>query len=381
MQKIYVIGENTVEKKLVEEQLRKNKILISKRRYNTSSKTKIKMHFQEVIAKNADQEFVKEYMADYSEIRLLDTTILIFSYYSLKSVVENLFKKNCTVQEIERKVDRWIFVGNIFVRLAKFNPKNVLFLDLSQVEENRVGFFEELESTLKLNFDNAFKLNYSEPDRQNNLSKKTKIKGEYSESELMAIQKYFYLNFSKIDLLLKEMKGFVEFDSQSEEFEQFLSKTLFDLVVNTKSHEGDIALNQLLNTQIKLENTLAENKKLTTIIENQKNKNKASEVGARQKVLDSLEYRVGQYLLINSKDVYGLLKIVKGLGALKESNFSRLNMEGLNNYKDVKEAEKVMRHLSFRLGKVVLNCESPLDYVAIPWSMLSEYKAFKNNKK
>ncbi len=309
MQKIYVIGENTVEKKLVEEQLRKNKILISKRRYNTSSKTKIKMHFQEVIAKNADQEFVKEYMADYSEIRLLDTTILIFSYYSLKSVVENLFKKNCTVQEIESKVDRWIFVGNIFVRLAKFNPKNVLFLDLSQVEENRVGFFEELESTLKLNFDNAFKLNYSEPDRQNNLSKKTKIKGEYSESELMAIQKYFYLNFSKIDLLLKEMKGFVEFDSQSEEFEQFLSKTLFDLVVNTKSHEGDIAR------------------------------------------------------------------------ALKESNFSRLNMEGLNNYKDVKEAEKVMRHLSFRLGKVVLNCESPLDYVAIPWSMLSEYKAFKNNKK
>ncbi len=151
--------------------------------------------------------------------------------------------------------------------------------------------------------------------------------------------------------------------------------------MNTKSHEGDIALNQLLNTQIKLENTLAENKKLTTIIENQKNKNKASEVGARQKVLDSLEYRVGQYLLINSKDVYGLLKIVKGLGALKESNFSRLNMEGLNNYKDVKEAEKVMRHLSFRLGKVVLNCESPLDYVAIPWSMLSEYKAFKNNKK
>ena len=125
MQKIYVIGENTVEKKLVEEQLRKNKILISKRRYNTSSKTKIKMHFQEVIAKNADQEFVKEYMADYSEIRLLDTTILIFSYYSLKSVVENLFKKNCTVQEIESKVDRWIFVGNIFVRLAKFNPKNV----------------------------------------------------------------------------------------------------------------------------------------------------------------------------------------------------------------------------------------------------------------
>lgn len=121
--------------------------------------------------------------------------------------------------------------------------------------------------------------------------------------------------------------------------------------------ENDILLKQLHFLQEKIEKMYAEN----YLAKNQKK----TLYGAGERVKSSLSYRVGNTLVKRSKSIVGILLLPSAL--LKEVRVYRLenekmafkNMPPLEDYSDYALALKAKKHLSYRVGEVIVgNCSS-----------------------
>jgi myosin heavy subunit len=158
-------------------------------------------------------------------------------------------------------------------------------------------------------------------------------------------------------------------------------KNLDEKVRSSESEKKDhLQNNKLLLTQL---HTVQEELEIQYI----KN-TKPKLYGAADQVKAQLSYRLGAAMIENSKSTMGFLKTPFTLRAeIKKFRLERSKTKGqklpsLDKYSDADEAEKIKKHLSYRLGQAMLkNKKTPLGWVKLPFALKrahAEYKIGRN---
>lgn len=106
--------------------------------------------------------------------------------------------------------------------------------------------------------------------------------------------------------------------------------------------------------------------------------------GAADHVKKLLAYRLGAIALHHSTSIYSWFRLPGALlaeaGKAKGGdNWNDKSAELiLCHFADAEEGRRVMRHLSYRIGKLLLDCyRNPLRVIWLPWSIPNELREFK----
>lgn len=150
---------------------------------------------------------------------------------------------------------------------------------------------------------------------------------------------------------------------------------------NNAKQENDLLISQLHQVQEELERYYLENQKLKA--EKTKEPPKPVYYGAADRVKEDLPYRLGATMVSHSKSAKDLA--VLPLALAKEyrefnKNKSSDELPAIEEYQDAQEAEKVKKHLSYRLGKTLVEgFKSPKSAIDLPVKLGREIAGF--NKK
>lgn len=153
-----------------------------------------------------------------------------------------------------------------------------------------------------------------------------------------------------------------------------------DLLSSQIMQENDLLIKQLYKAQEELESYYIENQKLKS---QNYEPSKPLYYGAVDRVKEDLPYRLGATMVNHSKSAKALAKLP--LALTKEYlHFKRNNPTGLpalEEYQDFQEVEKVKRHLSYRLGEALVDgLKSPKKILELPSKMGKEILDFKSQK-
>lgn len=145
--------------------------------------------------------------------------------------------------------------------------------------------------------------------------------------------------------------------------------------------ENDLLISQLHQVQEELERYYLENQKLKS--EQNKEPPKPVYYGAADRVKEDLPYRLGATMVSHSKSAKDLAVLPLALAKeYREFNKNKPNDElpAIEEYQDAQEAEKVKKHLSYRLGKTLVDSlKSPKSAIDLPVKLGREIAGF--NKK
>ncbi|WP_020203676.1 hypothetical protein [Cupriavidus sp. WS] len=108
--------------------------------------------------------------------------------------------------------------------------------------------------------------------------------------------------------------------------------------------------------------------------------------GAADRIKHGLTYRLGTTMILRSRSIGGWITMPWAL--LRETRQFRAEAAKhaqlgvpLHEYRDVHEAERAMRHLSYRLGaKLLAGLGSPLGWLKLPMALRREVKAFRQER-
>ncbi|WP_354675180.1 coiled-coil domain-containing protein [Cupriavidus alkaliphilus] len=191
----------------------------------------------------------------------------------------------------------------------------------------------------------------------------------------------------------------VEFSNQSKKLESLLAS---EKLANERAHaaeervqrqqdlvqENEILLTQLHHVQKELERYHLENRSLAlkTQASGQGSGNSVY-YGAVDRVKKHLSYRLGATMIDCSRSFRGWLCMPWALLCetrqfrAEISSVDRQKRPPLSEYGDADEAERVKRHLSYRLGvKLLANARSPIGWLKLPFLLRREVIAFKLEK-
>lgn len=157
------------------------------------------------------------------------------------------------------------------------------------------------------------------------------------------------------------------------------------------ANENDLLLKQLHHVQEELQRHFLENQSLKVALEKANAAKSKSTVvkpapsGAAKRVKEQLEYRLGQTMVLHSKSVVGWFKMPFAVARearqvrREEARRGGADPLPLEQYRDASEAERVKRHLSYRLGSVLLaHRSSPVGWISLPAALFREAKSFNN---
>ena len=157
--------------------------------------------------------------------------------------------------------------------------------------------------------------------------------------------------------------------------------------------ENELLLSQLHKLQGELENYYLDQSKLKNkadallAMPKPKQKPKAY-YGAADRIKQQLTYRLGSTMIAHSRSLGGWLNMPFALWSetkrfkLDRVQQKKAEMPPISLYCDADEAERIKKHLSYRLGKRMLNNSKSLaGWVAMPWSMYSEVRVFRQQNK
>lgn len=189
-----------------------------------------------------------------------------------------------------------------------------------------------------------------------------------------------------------DLKAVQEKASKLQQAEAQLKKELQQAAANSASaelqEENDLLLTQLHKVQEELERYYLENCQLKAGGAKLQSQSKATYYGAAERVKQQLSYRLGATMIAQSRSVGGWLRMPFALNAefkrFKQDQAARANQKlpPIAQYRDAHEAERVKRHLSYRLGAcMVANSKSLGGWVAMPWALLGEAKAFRKARR
>ncbi|EAL9280737.1 alpha-2,3-sialyltransferase, partial [Campylobacter coli] len=130
--------------------------------------------------------------------------------------------------------------------------------------------------------------------------------------------------------------------------------------------EKDLVINSGINQINQLQNNMQE--KITQLNQLQFRLSFQSQHGtAKQRIQNQLSYKLGQTMIINSKNIFGILfmpvYIISTLLSHKQEQKiyqekikkdPSLKLPPLENYPDYKEALKLKNHLSYKLGQALI---------------------------
>ncbi len=153
---------------------------------------------------------------------------------------------------------------------------------------------------------------------------------------------------------------------------------------NDLKKENELLLTQLHNVQEELERYYLENCQLKANGSACNFQSKKEYYGAADRVKQQLSYRLGATVIKQSRSLRGWLKMpfalrteVNRYNKYRES-IKNQNFPPISQYKDAYEAEKVKKHLSYRLGaRFLSNIKTFSGWVSLPWSLYAEVKEFK----
>lgn len=161
-----------------------------------------------------------------------------------------------------------------------------------------------------------------------------------------------------------------------------------DATVAELKEENDLLLKQLHIVQEELERYYLENRQLKAggaVL--QPVLNKKTYCGAADRVKQQLSYRLGATMIAQSRSVVGWLRMPFALNAefkrFKQDQAARANQKlpPIAQYRDAHEAERVKRHLSYRLGaRMIANSKTLGGWISMPWVLLAEAKAFERER-
>lgn len=184
----------------------------------------------------------------------------------------------------------------------------------------------------------------------------------------------------KDDFDVKELKKHIDVlnnQLMKEKSNQDQQKQNLDRITKEK----DLMLTQLHLVQEKLEQYYLENQKL-------KQHQLPELYGAAKRIKEGLEYRLGAIMIQHSKSLFGVISMPKAIvkerkiwhkqyAAEKQSNLPALCM-----YRDAHEADRVKQHLSYMLGKILVQKKgSFFGFIILPFSIYRTVRQFKKIKK
>jgi len=239
-----------------------------------------------------------------------------------KDTVKSLQKEKALLQEELEKVKNQ--------KKSETKEKEQLLTQLTNVQEELENYYNELKE----------KTNFIEKIKQDNSAITEKLNKANSELEKVKNQK----------------------KSEIEEKEQLLA--------------------QLMNVQEELEKYYLENQKLKQKIEEKK-----KYYGAAERIKQQLSYRLGAKMIENSKSFWGIVTLPFALLVVrsqykKDMKNRAEKLPPIKTYADAYDAERVKKHLSYRLGQTTIRTlKNPFGLFVLPFKLQATYKAFKEDRK
>lgn len=148
--------------------------------------------------------------------------------------------------------------------------------------------------------------------------------------------------------------------------------------------ENELLLEQLHQVQEELERYFLENQRLKKQLPKPK---PPGPVGAADRVKRQLSYRLGAVMIQRSRSVGGWVTMPWGLLAEARAFRNELAARGnkklppIHTYRDAQEAERVKRHLSYRLGRTLIEYgKSPVGWIKLPLAITREVREFRQHR-
>lgn len=199
------------------------------------------------------------------------------------------------------------------------------------------------------------------------------------KNQLLASKKNLTARDEEVDILRKKNVVLLE---NNEALKSVNEQFLLNLHQIQEAFESFYAENKILKLEITARNAAeaAENEKFALAkIEALK------QYGAADRVKSQLSYRLGSVLVQQTNSVTGVLTLPVSIwkqvcefnhDKKLNANLKRLPIE---RYADAHEAEEIRQHLSYRLGKTLLeNYKSPVGWVKLPFIARKEIRKFRS---
>ena len=255
--------------------------------------------------------------------------------------------------------------------------QKILLSQLHQVQEELERFYiqknELQEKNCKLK---------NEVDKQHILIKER-------DSELVLVEQKFKdfkikieCDKEKNDTKIEELKRDIDVLKSKlakEKTNQDLQKQQLERVVKEKN----LMLTQLHLVQEELERYYVENKNL-------KQQQLPELYGAAERIKNKLEYRLGAIMIQHSRTISGIISMPLAIAKERKIWYTQYGDEQLSNlpplymYRDVHEANRVKRHLSYQLGEILVHKRQSLfGFITLPFAIyktVSQFKKMRKNK-
>ena len=212
------------------------------------------------------------------------------------------------------------------------------------------------------------------------LNEQQKVKLEENQREIAQQKAKLEENQREIALKVENWKQEqARLQNQLQEQNQRKEESQLEKQLNAYKEENLLILQQLHLVQEELERSLLEKK-------NEVESPRPIYYGAADRVRNYLSYQLGVSMIKSSKSLGGwlmmpfsLLKVTKEFK--KEQKKVTKKLPPLSSYQDYFEAERVKKHLSYKLGKTLLdNIKNPFCWVILPFRLLGTVREFRKQK-
>lgn len=157
-----------------------------------------------------------------------------------------------------------------------------------------------------------------------------------------------------------------------------------DQKAKEQQEENELLLAQLHQVQEELERYYLENQQLKAKLPKPK---PPGPYGAADRIKRQLSYRLGAVMIQHSSSVGGWLRMPWALlaetRAFRKERAARANekLPPIHTYRDAHQAERVKKHLSYRLGSTLIACtRSPLGWIKLPFALRQQVREFRRER-
>ncbi len=283
-----------------------------------------------------------------------------------------------------------------------------LAYSLVQDDQECIGLYEQMQAAANFPFPEDL-----ENPKQRIISALNYWSGE--RKKLKALQNQDKLNKEKIEILKEQyqknetlaeqrLKKIEQQDYLQKELEKSLDNKKEELIeLKNKIKKRDAFIDELkLKSQVLQEKYrpaqpdealleqlhFVQEEYERLYLENQNLKKTSTEkkivlYGAAERVKKDLPYRLGAVMIDKSRSLSGWLRMPRSISKERRKFLAEKKDEGppLTEYYDYFEAERVMKHLSYRLGKTyLLHQEKFFGWFSLPFALFREIKTFRKEK-
>ncbi|OPH35273.1 hypothetical protein [Moraxella equi] len=188
------------------------------------------------------------------------------------------------------------------------------------------------------------------------------------------LEKYYLENKKSSDLLRQEQEKVKSLEKQLTNKQELLNANQLSPQIK---QENDLLIKQLHQTQEELERYYLENQRLKS---QKQEPAKPVYYGAADRVKEDLPYRLGATMVSHSKSAKDLAILPLAL-AKEYREFQKhqpTDLPAIEEYQDAHEAEKAKKHLSYRLGKTLVDGVKSKKVLDLPVKMGREIVGFGN---